>query len=105
MLELVVETEEPAWANTAGDGVRHGACGIVGGRDGAPHHYVLRSGRHSRELKTKEVGIPVEPGDMFVIHSGGGGGWGSPRQRRSEARAADRENGFVTRKPGIRRKK
>ena len=31
-LEMVVEVAEPAVANTAGDGVRHGACGILGGR-------------------------------------------------------------------------
>ena len=41
--ELVVEIAEPARANTAGDGVRHGACGIFGGEDGLPHRYVLRS--------------------------------------------------------------
>jgi len=103
-LELVVETQEPASANTAGDGVRHGACGMAGGRDGAPHHYTLRSGKRSRDLKTKEVGIQVHPGDVFVVHSGGGGGWGNPRQRRPEAQAADRENGFVRQKPGSRRK-
>ena len=44
-LELVVEVAEPAVANTAGDGIRHGACGILGGADGQPHRYVLKSGR------------------------------------------------------------
>ncbi len=48
--EIVVEIDEPALGNTAGDGVRHGACGILGGEDGAPHHYVLRSeGRQERD--------------------------------------------------------
>ena len=31
-------------ANTAGDGVVHGACGMLGGKDGVPHRYVLHSG-------------------------------------------------------------
>ena len=35
-LEMVVEVAEPAVANTAGDGVRHGACGMLGGEDGDP---------------------------------------------------------------------
>jgi len=42
--------------NTAGDGVRYGACGILGGADGKPHRYVLRSGnRRPRTVKTKEI--------------------------------------------------
>src|SRR5690242_16538157 len=66
VLEFVVEIEEPALGNTAGDGVRHGACGILGGADGEPHRYVLRSkGRPPRVIKTKEVGIPIRPGDVF----------------------------------------
>jgi N-methylhydantoinase B len=75
---------------------RHGACGLAGGNDGFPHHYRLRSGGRYRVLETKEVGIPVLPGDVFLIESGGGGGWGNPRRRTREARAVDLENGFVT---------
>jgi N-methylhydantoinase B len=98
VLEFVVETEEPALANTAGDGVRYGACGMAGGRDGLPHRYRLLSNGRVRVLRTKEVGVPVQPGDVFLIESGGGGGWGDPRRRAPEARAADLENGFVTRR-------
>jgi N-methylhydantoinase B len=97
VLELVAEIREPARANTAGDGVRHGACGMAGGRDGLPHRYRLLSGRRARVLRTKEVGVPVRPGDRFLIESGGGGGWGDPRKRAPEARARDVEAGYVTR--------
>ena len=41
-LEFTLETSEAAVANTAGDGVRHGARGMLGGRSGAPHRYLLR---------------------------------------------------------------
>jgi N-methylhydantoinase B len=102
VLELVAEIKEPARANTAGDGIRYGACGMGGGQDGLPHRYRLRSGRRDRVLKTKEVGIPVEPGDVFLVESGGGGGWGDPRRRSAEARRADLANGFVTRRAGRR---
>ncbi|HUA52521.1 MAG TPA: hydantoinase B/oxoprolinase family protein [Candidatus Sulfotelmatobacter sp.] len=101
VLEMVAEIAEPAVGNTAGDGVRHGACGILGGADGAPHHYVLESaGRPTREIRTKETGLEIRPGDRFVIESGGGGGWGDPRRRSAAARAGDITSGFVTRKPG-----
>jgi N-methylhydantoinase B len=96
-LEMVVEVEEPAVANTAGDGVRHGAPGLLGGSDGAPHRYTLLSaGRPDRPLKTKEVGIRVRPGDVLDVRSAGGGGFGDPAERTPEARARDRRLGFVT---------
>ncbi|HYM09225.1 MAG TPA: hydantoinase B/oxoprolinase family protein, partial [Bryobacterales bacterium] len=103
VLELAMEITEPARANTAGDGTRHGACGLAGGKDGLPHRYRLRSRGRLRVLKTKEVGIPVRPGDVFFIESGGGGGWGDSKLRTKEARAADVESGFVTRPPRGRR--
>ena len=78
MLRLTVETEEPCLANTAGEGVRHGARGILGGADGAPHDYRLEiSGTSPRPLGTKETGIVIPPGSRLVIRSGGGGGWGT----------------------------
>ncbi len=96
ILELVAEVKRPALGNTAGDGVKYGACGINGGRDGKPHRYVLHSkGRKARPIKTKEVGVVIRPGDLFVIESGGGGGWGDPHRREPEARRRDVELGFV----------
>ena len=95
-LELVMETAKPATANTAGDGIRHGACGMLGGKDGAPHDYrLISSGRPPRVLRTKEVGIEIRPGDVFDVRSGGGGGWGSPDQRSAAAIARDREQGLL----------
>jgi N-methylhydantoinase B len=98
VLEMTMELDRPGRANTAGDGVRHRPYGLHGGRDGRPHRYRLRSadGR-VRTLKTKEVGIPVRPGDVFEIESAGGGGYGDPRQRSPAARLADRDNGLVGR--------
>ena len=96
ILEMVAEIAEPALGNTAGDGVRHGACGILGGADAQPHRYTLHSqGRAPRAIKTKEVGIEIRPNDLFIMASGGGGGWGEPALRTEAARAHDLECGFV----------
>jgi N-methylhydantoinase B len=100
-LAMRVEITEPAVANTAGDGVRHAPYGIFGGGDGAVHRYRLVSRVRTLVLRTKEVGIPVKPRDVFLIESSGGGGYGRPAQREPAARAADLANGFVTR--GTRR--
>lgn len=96
-LDMVVETDGPAVANTAGDGVRHGACGMLGGDDGAPHHYrLLSESEPARDLKTKEVGIAIRPGDVLEIRSGGGGGWGEKQERSAVARQRDLADGLVT---------
>ncbi|HUI18177.1 MAG TPA: hydantoinase B/oxoprolinase family protein [Alphaproteobacteria bacterium] len=98
-LEILVETAKPALGNTAGDGVRHGACGLFGGKDGRTHDYVLRSkGRPPRALKTKEIGIVIRPGDIIEVHSAGGGGWGPPSRRTRAARARDELDGFTSKK-------
>jgi N-methylhydantoinase B len=97
VVEMVVETAEPGVGNTAGDGVRHGACGTLGGEDGVPHRYTLHSdGCPPRAIKTKEVGVVIHPGDVLLLESGGGGGWGDPALRDPEAAAREVENGFVT---------
>ena len=95
-LDLVLETTKPALANTAGDGVRYGPCGMLGGEDGVPHDYRLISeGRAPRALRTKEVGIEIRPGDCLEIRSSGGGGWGPPELRSAQARQRDREQGLT----------
>jgi N-methylhydantoinase B len=96
-LDLVFEIEKPALGNTAGDGARHGSCGLLGGKDGKPHHYrLLSAGRPPRVLRTKEVGIEIRPGDCLEVRSAGGGGWGPPEKRSPEARKRDLAQGLVT---------
>jgi N-methylhydantoinase B len=96
-LALVVESDGPCRANTAGDGARHGSAGMRGGADSVPHRYVLKRGDGSeRPLATKEVGIAIAPGDTLHVQAAGGGGWGPPDGRDPAARAADRRAGLVT---------
>jgi N-methylhydantoinase B len=97
-LDMVVETAKPARGNTAGDGARHGACGMLGGEDGLPHDYrLISAGKAERILKTKEVGITISPGDTLQVRSGGGGGWGDPARRSADAQRHDIEQGLVER--------
>ena len=95
-LELLLETDGPAVANTAGDGAFHGSAGMLGGQDSAPHHYVLRRADGTeRDLRTKEVGVALQPGDLLHVRAAGGGGWGPPDKRDPAARAADAREGLI----------
>src|SRR5437899_45986 len=68
VVEMVVEAAEPAGGNAAGDGVRYGACGILGGTDGVPHRYTVHSdGRPPRPIRTKEVGLVIRANDVLVL--------------------------------------
>ncbi|NGM21120.1 hydantoinase B/oxoprolinase family protein [Roseomonas stagni] len=97
-LDLRIETAGAARANTAGDGVRHGAAGMLGGEDGAPHHYTLRHADGTeRDLKTKEAGVVLNPGDRLIARSGGGGGWGDKAARDPAAIEADKAEGYLPR--------
>jgi N-methylhydantoinase B len=96
VLELAVESDGPAKANTAGDGARHGSAGINGGQDSAPHRYALRHADGTeRVLRTKEVGIVIAPGEVIEVHSAGGGGWGDPARRDPAATENDRAEGLL----------
>ena len=79
IVEMIVETAEPAIGNTAGDGVRHGACGILGGADGVPHRYTLYSRGRGAAPDQDQGDRPGDPPRRrLVLESGGGGGWGDP---------------------------
>jgi N-methylhydantoinase B len=96
-LELVFETGKPAVGNTAGEGVRYGSAGMLGGEDSTPHRYrLLSEGRPPRDLRTKETGIEIRPGDCLEARSAGGGGFGPPSKRSQAARERDRLQGLVT---------
>ena len=94
-MRLRVEGAGTTVANTAGEGVVHGARGMVGGRDGAPHDYTLLAPNAlPRKLRSKEIEVPVPSGSVIHVLSGGGGGWGDPAKRDPAARARDAAEGL-----------
>ncbi len=95
-LRLRLETAEPARANTAGDGIRHGARGMCGGADGAPHRYTMHApGEQPQALGTKQTGVVLPEGTVLHVLSGGGGGWGDPADRDQAARDSDAREGLL----------
>ena len=95
-MRLRIEAEGTTMANTAGEGTVHGARGMVGGKDGAPHDYTLLAPNAlPRKLKSKEINVPVPSGSVIHVLSGGGGGWGDPAKRDQAARDADAREGLA----------
>jgi len=96
-LEMRIETEEPVFGVPAGEGKVHAPYGLFGGTEGLPHLYKLVSSKDGTvtELKTKDVGVPVGPGDTLLVESAGGGGYGNPAERDQKAIARDIADGLV----------
>ena len=78
------------------DRQHHAAVTVLGGHDGAPHDYtLLPPDGPPRKLKSKEINVPVPPGSVIHVLSGGGGGWGDPARRDPAARARDAAEGLT----------
>lgn len=74
-------------------------AGVNGGAPGAPNRYrVLRAGKEVAftSFPGKVAGFPLARGDVVVMESSGGGGWGDPRGRSDAALDDDGADGLVS---------
>ena len=74
------------------------AKGSGGGRDGEPGYLVVRPGTSREEILRQRVTFwgPLDAGDVISVRSGGGGGWGDPREREPRRVADDVRDGYLT---------
>jgi len=68
--------------------------GIFGGAPGQPFRVTLERGGERRDVKGKET-VRLQAGDVVLIETSGGGGYGDPAARPAELAAADRCLGYV----------
>ena len=69
--------------------------GLAGGTEAAPYRITLNPGTPGeRAVKGKET-LSLGEGDLVVIETCGGGGYGSPADRPAAARARDRREGYL----------
>ena len=68
--------------------------GLAGGRDGAPYRITLNPGPGERAIRGKET-LKLAAGDLVLIETCGGGGYGPPAARPADLRARDRAEGYV----------
>jgi N-methylhydantoinase B len=76
------------------DGHVLGAPGLAGGGAGATAH-LIRNG--DEELSSKTASLVLAAGETVRIETGGGGGFGDPRDRDPGALAADVRDGKLAR--------
>ena len=73
--------------------------GVCGGGSGATNRFWVRRGDRPIQpspLPGKVGGFPIEPGDVVMMESSGGGGFGDPLERDPARVAADLAEGYVT---------
>jgi N-methylhydantoinase B len=72
--------------------------GVLGAAAGAPVRSTIVRDGSAIEIPTpgKVAGFPMRAGDLLVMESAGGGGWGLPLARDAELVAADVRAGYVS---------
>ncbi|MBT6276289.1 MAG: hydantoinase B/oxoprolinase family protein, partial [Chromatiales bacterium] len=78
-----------------------GPYGLEGGESGATADHAFHTGGEYFQAphKTKIDRLFLKPGDGMIARTPGGGGYGNPAKRSSEARAADVRRGYFGTKP------
>ena len=78
--------------------------GTRGGKEALANHvYIERAdGRLELRHNWKLDAVPLAVGDVIVVHSGGGGGFGEPAERDRTAIARDVVRGYVSRPAALR---
>jgi N-methylhydantoinase B len=80
-----------------GDRNKFPPWGVHGGGHGSPHSVVLNPGTPSeQDLGVTASGVAVKQGDIIEMRSGGGGGYGDPRDRPIDLVLRDVMMGLVT---------
>lgn len=79
------------------DRMRIAPYGVEGGGPGMTAEWLINPGEASeRRLTGKEAGVTMMGSDVLSIHTQGGGGYGDPRSRRSDAIERDLAEGKIT---------
>ena len=86
----------PCLVTTNVDRTRDPPWGVQGGKAGQPGCVTVYKAEGGSEIISKVRNYPVNPGDVVVLETGGGGGWGPPSQRAREAIARDVARGYVS---------
>jgi N-methylhydantoinase B len=87
----------PCGLQTNLDRTKFPPWGVQGGQEAQPGCFTVVDGRTGeRRLIEKEKGFQLATGDLVCVETGGGGGYGSPRERSLELIQRDLDAGYVS---------
>jgi N-methylhydantoinase B len=78
------------------DRAAHPPYGLQGGKPGALSSNFLIHADGTEEILPSMFSITIQPDDVYVHRTAGGGGWGDPAGRDEARRAGDLADGKVT---------
>ena len=87
---------DDCWLTCGVERTANNPWGLLGGGEGQPNRAGIRHPDGSRDVLTKATGAKIPKGSTFELSTGGGGGYGPPLERDSEAIAADVRAGYIT---------
>ncbi|MEJ0070730.1 MAG: hydantoinase B/oxoprolinase family protein [Pseudomonadota bacterium] len=98
MRRAIQLTDGTAKYSLLSDGAVLPAFGVLGGAAAAPvDSFIMRGGQMLRfDTPGKVGGFPMRAGDMVVLQSAGGGGYGDPLDRPVDQVETDIREGYVT---------
>ncbi len=90
-IRRAIETQAPVTLNTRIERTQCAPWGLRGGMDALPNGITIHKaeGGTIRPDNGKLLGMQLEPGDVYVVDSGGGGGFDDPLERPAEKVAED----------------
>ncbi len=102
-VEMAVRLTAPAELTVRGDRILLPPPGVQGGHPGRPGFFAVeRADGTWEQLAARQQHVALQPGDVFVIRTSGGGGLGPPEDRPRDAVVDDIREGRVS-EEGARR--
>ncbi len=78
------------------DRVKFPPWGVQGGKEARPGQITVIKTSGEKIVIYKSKSYPLEPGDMILVETGGGGGYGPPAERARELLERDLVRGYVS---------
>jgi N-methylhydantoinase B len=78
------------------DRVKCPPWGVAGGKEGKSGQITVVKKSGEKEVIYKHKAYPLEPGNMIIVETGGGGGYGPPSERARELVERDVARGYVS---------
>jgi N-methylhydantoinase B len=95
-IDLEFEALEPMFVTSTIEFTKDPAAGLAGGGAGRRNEVRIHRRHGSQESYGRATALHLQPGDVFELRTGGGGGYGSPSERPAEAVAEDLLDGRIT---------